>query len=111
MLLDPQVLRQSCGDDEEFARELFGEYHGRVLEILSGARSAWQEGRHDDIRKVAHELKGSSLTLGAVEMANLSRSLEDKIKAGQTDDIPTCLDQLEQQSKLLFDHLKGLSYL
>lgn len=111
MLLDRNVLQQSCGGDEEFARELFGEYHQRVLELLIVMRDALGGGRVDDLRKAAHELKGSSLTLGADNMAQLSRELEEACKAGNIAPAPETIRQMDDQSQQLFVHLKELGYL
>lgn len=111
MLLDESILLQSCGGDEDFARELFGEYHQRVSELMVSMREAFLGKQVEEIRKAAHELKGSSLTLGAAEMAQISRTIEDGCKNGQTDSLGEWLKQLEEQSHLLFDHLKIKGYL
>lgn len=111
MLLDVTVLLQSCGGDEEFARELFGEYQQRVTELIVVMQESLRNDRHEDIRKAAHELKGSSLTLGAVEMANLSRTMEDACRAQEYQDLPDWIDSLDRQAALLFEHLKTLGYL
>lgn len=111
MLLDESVLLQSCGGDEDFARELFGEYHQRVTELMVSMREAYAGQRIEDIRKAAHELKGSSLTLGAAEMAHLRRTIEDGCKNGQTDSLGDWLKNIEEQSELLFDHLRIKGYL
>ncbi len=111
MLLDVTVLLQSCGGDEDFARELFGEYHQRVTELLENMKAAFAAQNVEDIRKAAHELKGSSLTLGANEMAQISRTIEDGCKAGQTSSLADWLKTIDQQSLLLFEHLKSIGYL
>ena len=111
MLLDESVLLQSCGGDEEFARELFGEYHQRVTELVVSMREAYATQQVEEIRKAAHELKGSSLTLGASEMAQISRTIEDGCKAGQTTSLGDWLKHLEEQSELLFEHLRIKGYL
>lgn len=111
MLLDVTVLLQSCGGDEDFARELFGEYHQRVTELVVSMREAYADQKVEEIRKAAHELKGSSLTLGASEMAQVSRTIEDGCKAGQTSSLGDWLVTLEEQSRLLFEHLKSIGYL
>ena len=111
MLLDVTVLLQSCGGDEEFARELFGEYQQRVSELLVVMQESLRSDQHEAIRKAAHELKGSSLTLGAVEMANLSRTMEDACRAGKFENLPEWVGTLEKQATLLFAHLKGVGYL
>lgn len=111
MLLDESILLQSCGGDEEFARELFGEYHQRVSELRVSMREAYASQQIEEIRKAAHELKGSSLTLGAAEMAQISRTIEDGCKSGQVDSLGDWLKNLEEQSQLLFDHLRIKGYL
>lgn len=111
VLLDVNVLLQSCGGDEEFARELFGEYQQRVAELVGVMRNALTSNNNEEIRKAAHELKGSSLTLGAVSMAHISRTLEDGVKSGQCEQLAEWVESLESQAGDLFAHLKTLSYL
>ena len=111
MLLDTSVLQQSCGGDDEFARELFGEYHTRVLELLPLMQEKLSQGKLDELRKVAHEMKGSSLTLGASEIARLSRSIEEACSSGKADPLAGYIAELNQQAEALFEHLRGLSYL
>ena len=111
MLLDESVLHQSCGGDNDFARELFEEYQLRVLELLEAIKVSLAEGKSDEIRKAAHELKGSSLTLGAVEMAQISRTVEDGCRSGQTQELPQWVSTMEEQARQLFSHLKQVGYL
>lgn len=111
MLLDKSVLQQSCGGDEEFARELFGEYRQRVAELLEAMESALRAGKADDIRKGAHELKGSSMTLGAVSLAQISKDLEEQCKSGNLDGAAGHVAGLREQAEQLFVHLQELGYL
>ena len=111
VLLDVNVLLQSCGGDEEFARELFGEYQQRVAELVVVMREAMASNNTEEVRKAAHELKGSSLTLGAITMAQISRTLEDGIKSGECQQLPEWVASLESQATDLFAHLKTLNYL
>lgn len=111
MLLDESVLHQSCGGDNDFARELFEEYQQRVLELLQSIKSSLSAGQSEEIRKAAHELKGSSLTLGAMAMAQISRTVEDGCRSGQVQQLPEWVTTMEQQAEALFAHLKQVGYL
>lgn len=111
VLLDESVLHQSCGGDNDFARELFEEYQQRVLELLDSIKASVASSKLDDIRKAAHELKGSSLTLGAVEMAQISRTMEDGCRNGEVQDLPQWIVTMEERATELFAHLKQVGYL
>lgn len=111
MLLDRTVLQQSCGGDEDFARELFGEYYQRVNELLLVMNEALAAQKADDLRKAAHELKGSSMTLGAVSLAQISKEIEQQCKAHDLTSAPERVAALKEQSEQLFVHLKDLGYL
>lgn len=111
MVLDQAVLQQSCGGDDEFARELFLEYHQRVLELVAEMTRSALTGDSEVIRKAAHELKGSSLTLGALQIAELSKSLEDRCRSGETDSLAQSIQELDTRAQELFVHLKSLNYL
>lgn len=111
MVLDQAVLQQSCGGDEEFARELFVEYHQRVLELVAEMTRSASSGEIEVIRKAAHELKGSSLTLGALQIAELSRDLEDRCRNGNPLHLAESIQELDARAQELFAHLQSLNYL
>lgn len=110
-MLDLAVLRQSCGDDDDFARELFVEYQQRVLELLPQLENHQTQQDYEEIRKAAHEMKGSSLTLGATEMARLAKEIEDDCRAGKFDALGRQIESLQALAAALFEHLKALNYL
>ncbi len=111
MVLDQAVLQQSCGGDDEFARELFVEYHQRVLELVAEMTRSASAGQSDVIRKAAHELKGSSLTLGALQIAKLSKDLEDRCREGDSHNLVQSIQEIDNSAQELFAHLKTLNYL
>jgi CheY-like chemotaxis protein len=62
--------------------ELFLEQSPPLIEAIRGAATA---GKTDDVRKLAHKLKGNCLSLGVVWMANASSEIEQAASQGQVD--------------------------
>ena len=58
-------------------------------------RDALQTGNAEQVKSVAHSLKGSYRSLGTPRIAELSRLLEDLGARGETDGGEAILDQLE----------------
>ncbi|MBL8510885.1 MAG: Hpt domain-containing protein [Betaproteobacteria bacterium] len=48
-----------------------------------------------DIRMGAHTLKSSSASIGAHELSITAKELEEKIRSGQFDDVPTLVSKVE----------------
>ncbi len=62
---------------------------------LGEARRAMAEGRHADIRRTAHSLKGSCLSLGLAALAEAAKTLEHAAREGRLDDAPALLEAAE----------------
>lgn len=75
-ILNRATLAESTGGDDDFAKELFVDYVPRAHEIASILTSAFERQDCETIRKAAHEIKGSSLTLGLEGVGELSREIE-----------------------------------
>lgn len=110
-VLDVSVLQQSTGGDDDFARELFGEYQQRVQELLDVMDRAAASADGETLRKAAHELKGSSLTLGALQVAGTARLLEDLCKRGEVSGVVGHVANVHGETRKLFAHLGELGYL
>jgi HPt (histidine-containing phosphotransfer) domain-containing protein len=74
--LDPTVRRSPR------LIELFIEQSPPLIEAIRAAADA---GKHEDVRKLAHKLKGNCLSLGVVWMAHASSAIEQAASQGQID--------------------------
>lgn len=105
-VLDHDCLEESCGGDPEFARELFQDLSGRASQLRQAMGDALAAGSNDGVRKAAHELKGSSLTLGAEAVADLCKRIEILGHEKKLDEAAPLLADLDRELARLWDYLK-----
>jgi HPt (histidine-containing phosphotransfer) domain-containing protein len=91
------ALLEAVGDDPEFVGELVDSYLGDAPVLLAAMRAAIESGSATDLLRPAHTLKGNSLNLGAQELAEISRSLEQAAKADDLTDAPARLEEAEAE--------------
>ncbi|WP_193727749.1 PAS domain S-box protein [Paraburkholderia franconis] len=74
--LDLAVLRSVVGDDPDVVRELLGEYLRSVQRLSVELRDHCMAARGQDASAVAHKLKSSSRSVGALGVGDLCARLE-----------------------------------
>ena len=100
--LDTAVLAQLVGDDPEVIGELLQDFlrsaseAGREISSACAA-SAWQE-----VGKVAHRLKSSSRSVGAMALGELCALLEEAGKSSDGKVIEACMPDLENALMQVF---------
>jgi len=99
--LDPTVLaelRQFQGKGEpDIVQELAEAFQFETLQLLETLRQAVAEGQPEQLKRAAHNLKGSSHNLGARTMAALSAELEVIGKHGTVEGAAELITRLEQE--------------
>jgi len=73
---DFERLASISGGDAEFERELAGEYLAQSQQLLVQIAQSLKIGDGATLRRAAHTLKGSSLTVGAEALGALGAELE-----------------------------------
>ncbi len=98
-VLDPAVierLRQLTPPGEpDVLKEVLQLFLQEVPSRISRLRAAWQAGNPSDVHRAAHSLKGSSGNIGATDLFEVCRQLDDQGRAGDLAQMPTlvaCLD-------------------
>jgi HPt (histidine-containing phosphotransfer) domain-containing protein len=99
--LDPAVLaelRQFQGAGEpDIVQELAAAFQFETPPLLEALREAVATEQSEQLRRVAHNLKGSSHNLGARTMAALSADLERLGKQGAVEGAAELVSRLEQE--------------
>jgi HPt (histidine-containing phosphotransfer) domain-containing protein len=99
--LDPTVLaelRQFQAEGEpDIMQELAEAFQFETPPLLEALRQAVAEGQPGQLRRAAHNLKGSSQNLGARTMAALSAELETIGKSGTVEGVAGLVTRLEQE--------------
>lgn len=76
VVLDESVLHELFGSDSELHGHILSEFKGSLQSYCSEFDAAWQAGSAEAIKGVAHKLKSSALTVGAVGLADVCDQLE-----------------------------------
>lgn len=87
-VLDQSVLRElqeTTGDDPDFVRDLVETYLADVPVQLEGIDGAINGNDAEALVRPAHTLKSSSVTLGAMRLGEVSRTLEMTGRSGALD--------------------------
>jgi HPt (histidine-containing phosphotransfer) domain-containing protein len=83
-------------------RTLLRDLHALLMrdnpERLRTLRDAATTGDTEELRFSAHTIKGSAGSLGATEMADLCRRIEDSARAGNFAEATTLVDELERET-------------
>jgi HPt (histidine-containing phosphotransfer) domain-containing protein len=74
--VDPDRLRTLRADYGDLATELLALFETTAAATLAELRAALDGGDRDEVRRLAHRLKGSARNVGATAMADLADALE-----------------------------------
>lgn len=109
--LDAEVLAGlralQSDDDPDMLRELIDIYITDATSTLQRLRAAVEHNDSESIHRMAHSLKGSSASLGALHLATLCRELELKGRANTNADAPELLQQIEAEFVRVRDALNN----
>lgn len=95
--LDLSVLEAVIGDDREARDEVLTEYLESAAQIKNELLLASEHKACAEIGSLAHRLKGSSRTIGAIDLGDLCAELEN---AGRSEDLPAirkCLKKIRPE--------------
>jgi HPt (histidine-containing phosphotransfer) domain-containing protein len=79
-------LLEMTGGDQEFVDELVDTYVAEGDRLVESLTAAASSGSLADLVRPAHSLKSSSLNVGALELGELCRRLEEDARGGTVDD-------------------------
>ena len=83
-VMDVDVLKALVGDDAEILREFFVEYQASARNLAEELRQACAAEDAPQVGRIAHKLKSSSLSVGALALGGLCAELERACNTGDT---------------------------
>ena len=92
---DVSILLQSVGDRLDLQRRLLKNYAEALPGNLCDLRQAFASRSLEQLGGLAHKLKSSSISLGAVRIAQICTKLESACREHRDAEIATCLAQLQ----------------
>ena len=103
---DPSVLAGLLGDDPEAVAEIVGEYVADAPRQLVRLREALAAGDTDQVRRLAHTLKGASANIGA-EGARAAALALEQAAAGSFDQGGAPVEAVEAELQRLLEAVKA----
>jgi HPt (histidine-containing phosphotransfer) domain-containing protein len=100
-------LLKMVGNDPDFVDELVDVYLADAPRQAVAVRAAFDAGDPAGLVRPAHTLKGTSLNLGGVRVAEIARSIEERGRAGTLDGVDALLADLDAAAAELGDELRA----
>ena len=104
-LRELRELAELAGDLGQF-RELIDLFLSELESGLASMREALAQGDAEGLGKLAHSLKGSSASMGAVILASLCRTLEELAKKTELEGARAQLEQIESEIHIVRETLE-----
>ncbi|QAU32742.1 PAS domain S-box protein [Janthinobacterium sp. 17J80-10] len=107
-VVDIGVLKALVGDDDEAVHELLTEFHATARQQADELRRAVYEGDFGLAGSVAHKLKSSSRSVGALALGDACAELENTAKSGEKSAILSSMPKFEKAATAVKNTLAGL---
>ncbi|MGN6318350.1 ATP-binding protein, partial [Trinickia sp.] len=106
--VDIDVLKGIVGDDPDIVRELLSDYQQSVGRLAAELRAHCDAGRGREAGAIAHKLKSSSRSVGALTLGDLCAELENAGKAGDLAQLANWAKQFDAALAAVEDALEHL---
>ena len=107
MPVDVNVLKALVGDDEATIRDFLHDFRISAAKIAVELRTACTSGKTADAGALAHKLKSSARSVGALALGELCAEMEQAGKAGDTATLTALLPRFEQELAGVEGFLEG----
>lgn len=101
-------LHELSGNDQAFEQELLQIFMEDSHEQLGRLSAAWADGDLNQVRQVAHHIKGASANVGAIAIAHWASQIEAAARSSTADPIAAALDELSQSLQQLEQYISTL---
>lgn len=95
ILIDREQGLRNVDGDEEFFREILEIYIEEIPERIESFQKNLEANDFDTLISLAHSLKGVSLTVGALRVHELSKSIELAARSGEEETVRNLYPELE----------------
>jgi HPt (histidine-containing phosphotransfer) domain-containing protein len=100
-ILDLKEFLERVQDDKELLVELLGIYEEDYIKKRIQLEKAFKENNHEEVKNIAHSLKGASGNISAKNLRVIFLQLEEMGKNKSFSGFETILAQIDQQFGLL----------
>jgi len=101
------VLKKLVGDDEATIRDFLHDFRLSAVKIAVDLRTACAAGQATTAGALAHKLKSSARSVGALSLGELCAEMERAGKAGDNEALTVLLPRFEQALAVVEGYLEG----
>jgi len=76
--------------------------------LMPDLRTAWQAGDLEGVRHVAHTLKSSSASIGAIKLSTLCAEIESMIRLESRDGLAVRVESMDREAAIVLQALRHL---
>ena len=105
-VLDTPLGIQQVGGDSESYRELLADFVQELPEKIRLIHKSWEAGNMEEVSRVAHNLRGVGANLGATQISNLAKRLEEQSAGGYTESLRETINDLVLAAQILSGYAK-----
>ncbi|MDP4027831.1 MAG: PAS domain S-box protein [Gallionella sp.] len=105
--VDVNVLKKLVGNDEEIIRDFLHDFRLSAAKIAVALHAACAAGQAAAAGALAHKLKSSSRSVGALALGELCAEMEQAGKAGDVETLAALLPRFEQELASVEGYLDG----
>ena len=80
-----------------------------VERLMPELRTAWRAGNLDGVRHVAHTLKSSSASIGAVKLSALCAEIESMVRLESRDGLAARVESMDRETAVVLQALRHLT--
>ena len=111
-VIDADALRRLAELDPTGANRLlqrvFQAFESSVLRMLPQLQSALDSGDMPGVRHVAHTLKSSSASMGAIKLSRLCAEIETMVRVEKVDGLPERIAEMDREATVVLQALRRL---
>jgi CheY-like chemotaxis protein/HPt (histidine-containing phosphotransfer) domain-containing protein len=108
-VVDVDVLAALIGDNPDIINEFLMDFRRSADQIAAELKMTYETGEAAQVSKLAHKLKSSASSVGAVELAQLCAAIEQAGKTDQLEVLASLLPRFEIEMTAVDSYLESLS--
>ncbi|TAN70407.1 MAG: PAS domain S-box protein [Methylobacter sp.] len=106
--VDVNVLKVLVGEDPAVINEFLHDFCSSATQIAAELKTAYTAGQATQVGALAHKLKASAQSVGALALGELCADMEQVGKAGQVEALTALLSRFETEMAVVNEYLNSL---
>ena len=103
--VDVDLLKALVGDDEAVIRDFLHDFRISAAKIAAELKAACNDGQTAQAGALAHKLKSSARSVGALALGELCAAMEQAGKAGDTETLAVLLPKFDAEMAVVDEYL------